>query len=237
MLFCSSSFTLSFCLGAFLAQRSFARRTFHTACGDFASPLQALVTRTLSGACCLFTFTLASFPAVAGCLAPFLTMCSSGSRFVPNSLFADPHLFKPAEYFIEQGNTVRFMLGFLLAYRRGLRRCDASYCGLLPHRLGFLPARRQGDLLGRFFHKLVTCLNFAKFYIVMTQPCNAVIGRFKMDVGDQNNTYFQTCFDSMNFRAFFIQQVSRYIYRHLSVQHRCILLHCFFLNDSENVQR
>src|SRR6185312_8163797 len=116
-------------------------------------------------------------------LAPFLTMCNSGSRFVPNGLFADSHLFKPAEYFIEQGKRFRFMLRFLLAYRRRLGGCDTSYRCLLPHRLGFLSARRQGNLLERFFHQLVTRLNFTKFYVVMTQACDAVIGCFEMNVG------------------------------------------------------
>ena len=98
--------------------------------------------------------------------------------------FSSGPLLEPAKYFIEKGRLPGLILRFLRSYRRGLRWCDPSYRGLLTNRFGFRRDRGQCNVLSRFFYHLITGLNFAELYIVMTQSGNAVVRRFQMHVRD-----------------------------------------------------
>jgi len=122
--------------------------------------------------------------------------------------------------------------------RRRLCRSNALDGGFQTLGLFFLGLLRLITFLGRRFHHLVGRQSFInQVQFVVTQTRNGVVRRFQMHVRNQHHADFQAGFDGEQFGAFFVQEESGDIDRHLCVHGAGVVLHGFFLNDAQDVQR
>ena len=71
----------------------------------------------------------------------------------------------------------------------------------------------------------------------MAQPIDSVVWRFQVRIRNDRDCYPLACFKLLNIKAFFIQQESRYVDRHLRVYGRGVFFHRLFLQDAQDVQR
>src|SRR5690348_12181071 len=170
-------------------------------------PLRQIVRQPVQGSAS-FSAPFGSFSPISSCTSTFNSVYLRSRRFRPNFFLVRSHLLEPAKYPVQQGGGL-FGLGrdFLLANGRGLGRNNSSHGRLLPYRLGFLSGRGKQDLLRGLLHSLITRLNVCQFNVIMTKPIDAVVRRFKVDIGDQDDVDFQTRFNGMDFRSLFVQQI------------------------------
>ena len=71
----------------------------------------------------------------------------------------------------------------------------------------------------------------------MSQALHLVVRRLEVGVRDQHYVDFEPRFDRMDVGALFVEEEGRDIHRHLGVHRGAVLLHRFFLDDAQDVQR
>ena len=71
----------------------------------------------------------------------------------------------------------------------------------------------------------------------MLDALKFVVRRLEVLVRDEHSRHAMTSLDFKDLAPFFIEQESRYIYRHLHVNRRRVFLHRLFLNDAQHLQR
>ena len=104
-------------------------------------------------------------------------------------------------------------------------------CGCFAGRTQFFRGFRNFD------HLVTGRQRFALVQIIVTQARDGVVGCFQVGIRNDRDRYPLACLKLLNIKAFFIQQKSRYIDRHLRVYGRGVVLHRLFLQDAQNVQR
>ena len=119
-----------------------------------------------------------------------------------------------------------------------LQRRDAFHCCFNAHFVGFLLDRFYGiNLLWTLNHLVAGRHRFGGVQLVVLQALNRVVRRFKIQVRDQNDADFEARFERLNVKALFVQQIRRNVDRHLCHDLRAVVLHRFFLDDAQDVQR
>ena len=73
--------------------------------------------------------------------------------------------------------------------------------------------------------------------IVHADARNFVVRVFQMRIGNQEHRHVQPFFHAEQLGAFFVEQESRHINRHLRVHFACVFFHRRVLNQAQNVQR
>ncbi|KGD30879.1 ribonuclease E domain protein [Burkholderia pseudomallei] len=71
----------------------------------------------------------------------------------------------------------------------------------------------------------------------MTQALELVVRRIEVLVRNQHDADLEARFDLVDFLALFVEQEGRHLDGHLTVDRRGVLLHRFFLNDPQHLQR
>ena len=124
--------------------------------------------------------------------------------------------------------------GGRLAGRDALHRSlGASLAAILV----FLCRRRRIGFFRRIFsHGVAGLLAVFLVELVMAQTHDAVLRGFHVHVGNQHQIDAVAYFDLGDVRAFFIEQESGNIHRHLAVQRTCVFLHGLFFKNAQDVQ-
>ncbi|CAK0553493.1 Uncharacterised protein [Burkholderia pseudomallei] len=131
-----------------------------------------------------------------------------------------------------------------LALRRGARRRPLgrdALDGRFLARLRFLGALAVAgfrlELAGGFLGHLPRCARIVEARIVVTQALELVVRRIEVLVRNQHDADLEARFDLVDFLALLVEQEGRHLDGHLTVDRRGVLLHRFFLNDPQHLQR
>ena len=71
--------------------------------------------------------------------------------------------------------------------------------------------------------------------LIVSQTSQGVMGRFQMNVGNQQTIDFEPLLHEVKLAALFIQQIRRHVDWNLCMDRSSVLLHCFLLQDAQDV--